>query len=460
MIRLLVIFTGIAAVAVSAGWVADHPGSVEMRWGGYLVETSAAVLATAIAVLFAALLVVAWAWRRLREWLRFGHPLSAEGRRRRATQLLTRGMVALAAGDPGRARQLADRSRALTDDPALALLLAAQAAQAAGDDEAAAGHFRDLLDQPEAEFLGLRGLLLEATRGGETGRALELARRAEKLRPGTPWALTTIFEIEIHDGNWNEALATVSRAARSGVVPADQARRQKALVLHAQALATEKMEKTAGPEAARKAAFKMALRAHRLAPGLVPAAIAAARLGAGTNPRKAAGIIRQTWAVAPHPELARLFAALYPGEKPARHVARLGRLAGANPDHPESHLAVAEAAVNAGLWAEAGTHLEALESSGHDLDARYCGLMARYEAGANASPSSAALWRERAGEAATAAWNCQSCGREAEDWSLHCAACEALDSLVWSRPVAATVSPPAAHGVSPQDAESAARAAV
>ena len=44
-------------------------------------------------------------------------------------------------------------------------------------------------------FLGLRGLLTQALREDEQGRALELVREAHDMRPRTPWVLPSLFDL-------------------------------------------------------------------------------------------------------------------------------------------------------------------------------------------------------------------------------------------------------------------------
>ena len=47
--------------------------------------------------------------------------------------------------------------------------------------------FARLLERPESEFLGLRGLLGEALRTGDDAAARSFATRAHQLRPAAPW---------------------------------------------------------------------------------------------------------------------------------------------------------------------------------------------------------------------------------------------------------------------------------
>ena len=59
--------------------------------------------------------------------------------------------------------------------------------------------------------------------------------------------------------------------------------------------------------------------------------------------REAARLIEHAWDTSPHPWLVRVFARAESGESPLDRARRLEKLARQNPDHPDSHRAVAEA---------------------------------------------------------------------------------------------------------------------
>ncbi|MBT4490041.1 MAG: heme biosynthesis protein HemY, partial [Rhodospirillaceae bacterium] len=156
MLRAVLVFFGLAALGVAGAWLADHPGVISMQWGSRQIETSTAVAATTLLLL----LIVVAALYRFWRWL-VSSPLAlsnlrAEGRRRRGYQSLSSGLVAVAAGDVGQAKKLAQRTAQLLDEPSLTLLLSAQAAQLDGDEAGAKEHFQAMADRPETEFLGLR----------------------------------------------------------------------------------------------------------------------------------------------------------------------------------------------------------------------------------------------------------------------------------------------------------------
>ena len=146
-------------------------------------------------------------------------------------------MVAVAAGDPQEARRCARRADALLADPPLTLLLSAQAAQLEGDETAAKKFFTAMLDRPETEFLGLRGLLNQALRAGDRGTALRLTERATTLRPDTPWVVESLFDLEAREGRWEAALETLAQAVKRRIIPRERARHHRGVILYELSLA-------------------------------------------------------------------------------------------------------------------------------------------------------------------------------------------------------------------------------
>ena len=126
--------------------VGRQPGSATLEWRGWRVDSSVAVLIGAVAaVAVAAAIFYRGAWtlwgvpRRILFWRRMA-------RREKGYRTLTRGLVAVAAGEAEEARKLAARAEKLLGDPPLTKLLTAQAAQLIGDEAAARTHFADMLD--------------------------------------------------------------------------------------------------------------------------------------------------------------------------------------------------------------------------------------------------------------------------------------------------------------------------
>ncbi|MEE9141043.1 MAG: heme biosynthesis HemY N-terminal domain-containing protein [Alphaproteobacteria bacterium] len=434
MIRALLVLLVLAAVGSGAAWLADHPGEVTILLPGYRVDTSFAVLVGAAALLafVAGLAVRLWAY--MLGALRISRQARAERRRRRGYRALTQGLVAVAAGDAAEARRQARRAETLLGEPPLTKLLSAQAAQLEGDAEAARTYFAAMLERPDTAFLGLRGLLTQALRDGEMETAMTLAERAYKLRPATPWVARTLAELQAHAGSWQEAARTMHRAARSKAIATEEGRRKEAAALFGQSLEADGHGRPAQ-------ALALMRRAHKLAPAMAPTTARLARLlAASGQERRAEKLLEKAWAQAPHPDLARAYGDLRPAEEPLARVRRVERLAERNPEHGESHIALAEAALAADLWGEARRHLEAALEARRDgaPSRRAYRLMAEVEESEHGDAVAAGEWLARATEVEPDdAWVCERCAAAASAWVPACPQCDSFDSLVWGSPLKA-----------------------
>jgi HemY protein len=427
VIRPIIGIVVVTALVAAAVFFADHPGRVEILWQGWQVQTSVAVLTAAAilaalvaGLLFSVLSLIVDSPRRLmharREW-----------RRRTGYRALAQGMVAVAAGDPQEARRYAKRADRLLADPPLTLLLSAQAAQLDGDEGAAKKFFTAMLERPETEFLGLRGLLNQALREGDRSNALRLAARAMALRPGTRWAVLGRFDLEAREGRWEAARETLVTAAKRRLVPPEQARHHRGVILHELSCAA-----LAGGNQRR--AIALAAEARTLTDDLAtPAAHYAQLLLGERRIGRAAKAVERAWRTSPHPDLARVYGAIHDGEPPLTRVKSFERLAAQNPSACESYLALAEAALDAELWGEARRYLKDALASG--ATPRLCRLMARLEEAEHSELGPVREWLDRAvGATPDPRYVCASCGRESLDWRSLCPHCGAFDALSWRTP--------------------------
>ena len=150
------------------------------------------------------------------------------------------------------------------------------------------------------------------------------------------------------------------------------------------------------PEAANPdKALALATEALRLAPSLVPAAEIAGRILASKGEsRQASRLIARTWKLAPHPDLALVYAFAKPGEAPRERLKRIKHLASLTPGDIEGQIAVANAAIEAHEWQEAR---DALAPYLDDRpSARICTLMARIEVGEFGDKGREREWLARA----------------------------------------------------------------
>jgi HemY protein len=424
--RALAALLVLTAAAAAGAYFADHPGQVEIVWQGWQVSTSVGVLVAAVALVALIVTALALLVAALRRAPRNLARRRAARRRRDGEAALTRGLVALAAVDAAEARRQAARATALLGDTPVALLLAAEAASRQDDAAAAQRAYAALLERPETEFLGLRGLLGQALRAGDDCAALPLAERARTLRPDARWLADSLLLLQARAGNWQAARASLTDISRSRALPEERTRHHRGVVFYELSLEAER-----GGDLRRAAG--LAAQAQKLAPDVAAIAAHHVRLLVQLERRRAAAkAIERAWRSAPHPDLARLHLDLDPKAGPLARAASLQRLAARNPEAAESHLAIAEAALAAQLWGEARRHLTMAANTAPAPSRRLCLLMARLEESEAADVQAARRWLDRAvGAPPDPRHVCERCGSESTEWRPLCGACGSFDTLVW-----------------------------
>jgi HemY protein len=433
--RVLLALVTVLLVSGAALFFAERPGTVTLVWQGWRVDTSVAVLvfvvtATALLLwfLFATL---AWA---------IGAPRRAARRRRELRHLqgyrtLTQGLVAIAAGDAKGAERLrlqAERHfiKGRQAVPPLTKLLAAQSALLQGDHPTAHQAFNQMLESPETEFLGLRGLIVQALKQGDDATALSLVERANELRPATAWVLQSQLALETRSRSWRRAERTLAEAVKRRVITAEQGRRHRAALLLARS-------QDAVLDGDRREGSRAAAKAYALDQGFPPAAIAYADLlhlqGRSVRGLK---VIETAWARGGHPALAAAYDRLLEGDPPNGRVRRFERLIDLRAGDADGHLAAASVALSAQLWGEARRHLEAAGAAGPGpWPQRLCHLMAELEEGQHQDAAAIRRWVDRIRVAPPdPAWVCNACGAETPQWHPLCPSCQTFDSLAWRTP--------------------------
>jgi HemY protein len=339
MVRLLIFLAALALAAWGLMWLSDNPGVVTIVWRGVEYRVS---LMLALGVVAAVAVVLSIIWGVLR--FVFNIPslvtLAARARRREKGLLaLSRGMIAVGAGDArAAAKHAADASRLVAHEP-MTKLLRAQAAQLAGDREGAVAAYNAMLEHHETHGLGLRGLHHEARRDGNHEAALQYAMRASAHAPAA-WAGQAVLDDRARRGDWAGALATVDSNASARLIDKPTANRWRAVIKTA--MAEETMERDP------KAALALAQEACRLAPTLVPAAAICGRLMASAGDyRRATKILESAYAQTPHPDLAAAYLRVRHGDSTGDRLTRARTLARVAPNDPESMLTIGRAALEA-----------------------------------------------------------------------------------------------------------------
>ncbi|MEM9270699.1 MAG: heme biosynthesis protein HemY, partial [Pseudomonadota bacterium] len=246
-------------------------------------------------------------------------------------------------------------------------------------------------------------------------------------RPTQVEVADTLFGLQTSEADWSGAKATLQSKVRTGQLPRDVGKRREAVLALADAQVAEAEGKL---DEARASAY----RANKLVPGLVPAAVMAARLhGDAGEGRAAVNSLKIAWGQSPHPDLAAAFAKLAPDESPSERRTRFEALLRKNPTHPESKMTAAELALADEDFPGARKALGDLVET--RATTRVMALMAAIEKGEGAEDKVVRGWLAKALSAQRdETWICTVCKTTQDYWTPICPECGAFDTLEWATP--------------------------
>ncbi len=388
MLRIIFWFIVLAALAAGLTWLAEHPGRMTIDWLGYHIEEMP--VAFALGVIVTAVVVLWLAVRIVR--MVFMAPGAAVDyfrlrRKRKGLEELSSGMVALLAGDAASARRAANRAARLTPDEPVARLLEARAAHELGDAKTARALLLRMLEDEKTEPAALHGLFEQARRAGDMAQAREWATRAWRKYPTLPWAAKAMLAFLAADRDWPAVTRLLEQMRTSGLIDRAEADRLKAVAFTAQAMDLE--------EQAPQEAMDLAIRAHKLDPSLIPAAvIAGGMLAARGSLRKAAKILEKTWKLSPHPDIGEIYAHLRAGDSPIDRLKRVQKLLRLSSGGEEGAVVLARAAIEAREWDTARGALR--NWINNDPSSRIYQLMAEIEEAQYGDRGRAREWLARA----------------------------------------------------------------
>lgn len=186
----------------------------------------------------------------------------------------------------------------------------------------------------------------------------------------------------------------------------------------------------------KSVAERLMRKAHRLDTAHVPAALRLASFYLdGGRRRKAVTVIKETWALAPHPELAQLWSDAAPRacfKDTAKRLAWFEKLVALKPDHVEGQLAIAAIAIDDKLWGEARQYLTRAEQI--MPSARLYRLWARLEEYAGNIESAQEMLKKAVDAEAEKVWTCRETGRVYDRWSPVAHPHGAFNTIVWDYP--------------------------
>src|SRR4029450_6015374 len=103
--------------------------------------------------------------------------------------------------------------------------------------------FQDMANRDDTRVLGLHGLFVEAQRRHDHVAALTYAEEAARHASVPVWAAQAVLEFRCVAGDWSGALERLDRNLKSRLIDRRTYRRQRAVLLTAQAIAQNDPER-------------------------------------------------------------------------------------------------------------------------------------------------------------------------------------------------------------------------
>lgn len=433
MIRAIWFAVKIAVLTGVAVWVIERPGLVHIEWMDYTVTVALGFfLLAAIGVILFSIFF----YQVIKTFVDFPRSLARYNeirRREKGYRALTLGLTAVAAGDTRSAvKQAARAEKFLPGDTGLPLLLKAQAARLDGREGDAAKAFFTLIENKDASFLGIRGLLQSALDSADHETALSLADKALSLYPRQKWILKIAYDLQTRLQRWPEAYRVLSNAESYGALSSEKARSDRAAILLAQAMNDE----DEGFQAEALANARGAVLVDR---SFAPASLILAGMYDRSGKRKkAVRVIEKAWQAAPHPDLAAMWETLCDPAKAEDPIARLRwaeRLLKFHPDSADGFVFAGRAAMNASLWGVARDYFERAEAL--EPNAALYRLRAELEEASGGDEEMVRMWLQKAAFAPPGkVWVCRETGRIYDSWSPIARPHGSFNTITWDYPAA------------------------
>lgn len=346
MLRVLSYLVLIILIGSGFAWLANNPVDIILPIADRRIVISL-LLAVSALLVFLLLLVLVW-------WLVHfivSSPFALndklkEKRKNRGEDALIQGLFAALSGDGANALHLSAKADKLlgTNKQPLQQLLCARAQLLNNDREGAVKLYEEMRKSPKTKLVALRGLYQEAIKSGAHEAANQYAEEAATLVPSLDWANRAVLDKYAVDSEWDKALSLFNRMEKA--LPRGQRSTDTQKHLHAVLLIGEAINYAEDkPDEARSTA----LQAIKLDPDFVPATIHAANILFQLHEiRKGEKIIEALWRHEPHPDLARIYLNAGSGERAVDRLKSAKKLASFHPDHFESLMIVARAALEAG----------------------------------------------------------------------------------------------------------------
>ena len=431
MIKAIWFAVKIAVLVALAVWVADQPGSVRVESGAYIFNIQLGFfLACLLGVVAASIFI----YQVIKTFVDFPKSLARYNQIKAREQgyiALTRGLTAVAAGDTKSAARYSKKANdLLAGDTGLPLLLEAQTARLEGREEDAAQSFVALLEDENASFLGVRGLLQSALDGGDDEAALGLAEKALALHPKQGWILKIAYDLQIRMRKFFAADKTLAKMEKAGVVSASDAQSDRVALMLEQA----DKDLDEGFEADAMLSVK---KARKIAPDFpAPAMMLADFYKRENKLAKARDVIKKAWKASPHGALVPVWMDVMDDGAAGDKLLRLKwiqRLLKINPENATVQRMTGDAAMDAGLWGEAREYFERAEDIAPST-ALYQSLAKLAEKSGGSDESVRAYLEKAAHAPSEKVWVCRESGNIYSRWSPIAQPHGSFNTIIWDVP--------------------------
>ena len=429
MIKALWFLLKIAALIALVIWIAERPGSVRLEWLDYVFTIHVGLF---LLIGLATIILAIFIYQAIKGFIDFpkSYRRYAEIRaREKGYKALTLGLTAVAAGDTNAAlHQAGLATKFLPGDTGLPLLLQAQSARLDGREDDATTHFLALLEDKDASFLGLRGLLQKSLDMKDYSAAKSLADKALMLHPKQPWLLKITYDLHIRAREWDKSRKILYRAEKAKAITPAKAQSDRVAILLAEAREDIKNDQPA-------AALKKLKKAENFDKKAPPATLMLARFYQknGEN-RKARSLLEKAWKIAPHESYIPVWAELLPIDAdPLAKLQHFEKLLALGNELALGFRYAGEAALGAGLWGEAREHFTRAESI--QPSAKLYRLWAKLEEKSTHDEAAIKDWLKKALSAeADKTWVCRETGQTYEEWTPRALPHGAFNTIEWLSP--------------------------
>jgi len=430
MIRIIWNAFLLGVIALAAAWLSNNQGSVHLEWIGYSVQTSVAVIIGLVIVVYSVfyaflakpLLLVT---QKISYWT------GADKRAQKMAKskvdkevdrytLLGKGLTALAAGDIASAEKLAGQiKKGFADDETKITVFEAQLAEAKNNTIEAMRLYDELAGVPETYLLGMRGKVRLYRLTGNLEKAVEVCAELLAIKNPPQWVLSEAFELQIHEKQWTQAIATLDKALKYKLFDKLTAKRLKASVLLEQA----------GDVADEAEKEKLIREAYDTDKTFVRAAVQTAELDIRKGQiKKARHLLQKLWKISPSWAVYEVYLTLTDKEAPIEAVKDVEELIAENPEAKINDLIFADCSLHARLWGQAKAavlkYLEAYPESKRAL------MMAEEIAAYNQDEKAAEEYRAKAEKAPVELpYFCAVCRTPFEKDHTTCPACHTLGAI-------------------------------